>query len=146
MKESSATATMESEVREAVDSYYAALSAVFKGDLKPMEEMWSHGDDVTLMSPMNDLKTGWDEVRGILEQVAHALKDGQVKAANVSVRVIGDVAVALLREQGYNTTKDDRTIQVDLRATNVYRHERGRWKMIHHHVDALPELAKALMG
>jgi len=51
MKESSATATMESEVKEAVDSYYSALSAMFKGNLKPIEDVWSHGDDVTLMSP-----------------------------------------------------------------------------------------------
>jgi len=85
-------------------------------------------------------------VRAILEQVSHALKDGGVKATDVNVHVIGDVAVAFLREKGFNTAKSGQTVNVDLRATNVYRHERGHWKMIHHHVDALPELEKALKG
>ena len=30
------------------------------------------------------------------------------------------------------------------RATNIYRKERGEWKIVHHHADLVPEAAAAL--
>ena len=38
-------------VAEAVAGFYAALNTMFKGDLGPMLEVWSHADDVTYMGP-----------------------------------------------------------------------------------------------
>lgn len=34
------------EIRSAVKKNYSALQAVFAGDLTPMENIWSHADDV----------------------------------------------------------------------------------------------------
>ena len=39
----------ETAVRAASEQFYDALNAIFRGDLTPMEEVWSHADDVTYM-------------------------------------------------------------------------------------------------
>ena len=38
-------------VRQAAEQFYAALNAMFTGDLEPMKEVWSHEDDVTTWFP-----------------------------------------------------------------------------------------------
>ncbi|MGE0093290.1 MAG: hypothetical protein AB7M05_14485 [Alphaproteobacteria bacterium] len=35
------------DVRAAAEQFYIALDALFKGNVAPMAEMWSHKDDVT---------------------------------------------------------------------------------------------------
>jgi ketosteroid isomerase-like protein len=138
----SETMTVEAEVKEAVNSYYAALTALFKGDIRQIDAVWSHADDVVMMSPMGDIKVGWTEARKLFEQVMNALEDGHVEATAVAVTVIGDAAIAAVREVGSNTTKDGKRIDVDIRATNAYRREGNAWKMILHHCDQIPEMAK----
>jgi hypothetical protein len=46
-------------VREAAEQFYFALNAIFKGDLTPMQKVWSHADDVTYMGPGGGFRIGW---------------------------------------------------------------------------------------
>ncbi len=41
----------EDEVRQASERFYAALNSTLDGDSSPMEEIWSHGSDVSAMHP-----------------------------------------------------------------------------------------------
>ena len=38
---------VEQEVREAVAQFYVALNELFASEMKPMNDVWSHADDVT---------------------------------------------------------------------------------------------------
>ena len=54
--------------------FYAALNSVLDGgDTGPMEEIWSHGRDVSAMHPFGGRMVGWDEVGASWEQAAQAL-------------------------------------------------------------------------
>ena len=53
-----------------------------------------------------------------------------------------DVAVVSDYELGENTNAKGEVAQLKLRATNIYRKENGAWKMVGHHTDLLPYLAK----
>jgi len=52
----------EKEVKEAVSQFYVALNKMFKGNIDPMKEVWSHADDVTYMGPTGGMKVGWELV------------------------------------------------------------------------------------
>lgn len=140
---STAPSENEAAVLEAVDDFYAALNALFTGDVEPMKAVWSQADDVTYMGPMGGLEVGWDRVAAIWEEQAALKLGGRVDPADMHVTVGHDIAVIINYERGENTPDaSGETEKVSIRATNTFRKEDGKWKMIGHHTDLLPYLEK----
>ena len=134
----------EDEVRQASEQFYAALNRALNGDPGPMEEIWSHGSDVSAMHPFGGRMLGWEEVRSSWEQAAQAFSGGQVTLDDmVVVALTEDAAYTLGTEHGQGSLGDE-TISIDWRATNAYRREADGWKMVHHHTDFSSEVAQAL--
>ena len=129
-------------VMHAVTQFYAALNMMFTGDLDQMKDVWSHADDVTYMGPTGGFRVGWDQVLKDWEAQAAMKLGGRVEAADVRLTVGQDIAVAHNYEKGENTNAKGEVQKVSIRATNVFRKESGNWKMIGHHTDLLPYLAK----
>jgi ketosteroid isomerase-like protein len=73
---------------------------------------------------------------------AAAKLGGEVQASDLQMTVGQDLAVATCWEKGQNVGADGNVEVVSIRATNVFRKEGGSWKMISHHTDLLPFLAK----
>lgn len=131
----------EPAVRTAIAQFYTALNATFAGELAPMLEVWSHADDVTFMGPGGGLRVGWSQV--LAEWQAHTDQKigGEVQPRDLHVTVGRDLAVTSNFEVGSNMV-DGKPQSVTIRATNIFRLEGGRWKMIGHHTDLLPFLEK----
>jgi ketosteroid isomerase-like protein len=127
-------------VGQATSDFYKGLNALFTGDASPMNQVWSHADDVTYMGPGGGILIGWERVRDIWESQAALKLGGEVLPDEVSVTVGGDLAIVCCREVGNNLDADGRPLQVSIRATNVFRKENGEWKMIGNHTDLLPFL------
>ena len=126
----------EDEVRQASEQFYAALNRTLDGDSSPMEQIWSHGSDVSAMHPFGSRSLGWEEVRAGWEQAAQAFSDGQVALDEmVVVPITEDAAYTLGTEHGQG---------IDWRVTNIYRREADGWKIVHHHTDFSQEVAQAL--
>jgi ketosteroid isomerase-like protein len=130
----------EKAVRNAAAQFYAALNKMFTGDLDQMKEIWAHADDVTYMGPGGGFKVGWDEVLKDWEAQAALKLGGKVEAADMRITVGQDIAVMSGHEKGENTNAKGETQKVSIRATNIFRKEGGKWKMIGHHTDLLPYL------
>jgi len=128
-------------VQAAADKFYEALNALFVGDGAPMLDVWSHQDDITYMGPMGGRCVGWEEVRAMWEEQAALNLGGQIHAEEMLITVSGPLAVTTCYEVGENLM-DGKPVKVSIRATNVFRNEDGTWKMIGHHTDILPFLAK----
>lgn len=122
--------------------FYAAINAMFKGDIGPIEAVWSHADDVTYMGPTGAFDSGWSAVLKDWQGQAAQKLGGKVEPVEVHVIVGQNVAVVNDFEQGENTNAEGKVQQVRLRATNTFRKEGGEWKMVGHHTDVLPYLAK----
>jgi ketosteroid isomerase-like protein len=134
----------EDEVRQASEQFYAALNSTLDGDSSPMEQIWSHGSDVSAMHPFGSRSLGWEEVRAGWEQAAQAFSDGQVALDEmVVVPISGDAAYTLGTEHG-QAKVGDASIGIDWRVTNIYRREADGWKIVHHHTDFSKEVAQAL--
>ena len=102
-----------------------------------MYEVWSHAADVTYMGPMGDYARGWKQVKASWDEQAAMQLGGSVEAIEVVIVAGETLGLVTDIEQGRNTVQGKPQV-VHIRATNVYRQEDGRWKMIHHHADILP--------
>ena len=85
---------------------------------------------------------GWKAVRAMWEEQTALKLGGQVRAEEMLITVSGDLAVINNFEVGENLNVNGQLEKVNIRATNVFRKENGDWKMIGHHTDLLPLLAK----
>jgi ketosteroid isomerase-like protein len=132
----------ERDVEQAVVHFYSSLNALFTGNLAPMEEIWSHADDVTYMGPAGGIQVGWQHVRTAWKSQAELKLGGQVEPHDIHVTVGENLAIVQCNEIGNNTNVDGQNVSVSIRATNVFRKEQGEWKMIGHHTDLIPELDK----
>lgn len=131
----------EQAVLKANDAFYSALNAMFTGDIAPMEAVWSHADDVTYMGPDGKFLVSWSHVSDNWTKQAGLKLGGEIREESVQLKVGTDLATVECREVGENLVNGKAT-PVSLRATNVYRKENGQWRMIGHHTDKLPFLAK----
>ena len=122
--------------------FYAALNRMFVGEIAPMETVWSHADDVTYMGPGGQFEHGWNTALKTWQDQAAMKLGGRVEPAEMQLIVGRDVAVVTDFEVGENTNAAGKVAQVKLRATNTFRKEGGHWKMVGHHTDLLPYLAK----
>jgi ketosteroid isomerase-like protein len=127
-------------VERATAQFYAALNAMFTGDLGPMKEVWSHTSDVSYMGPGGGFQVGWDEVMASWEEQAAKKLGGSVKPMGMRITVGHDLAIVSNYEIGENSNAGGQTAKVSIRATNLFRKENGAWKMIGHHTDLLPYL------
>ena len=132
-----AAADAQEDVRAAVAGFYAALNEMFVGNLAPMDAVWSHAADVTYMGPGGDYRVGWEHVRASWEEQASMKLGGKVEPDEVRIQVGPELAVIHNLERGVNVGAQGRTERVAIRATSIFRKERGSWKMIGHHTDPL---------
>jgi ketosteroid isomerase-like protein len=110
--------------------------------MKSMTTVWSHADDVTYMGPVDRFQTGWDAVRQDWEAQAAMKLGGKLVASEIRVTAGRGLAVVSDIENGENLNVKGELQKVSIRATNIFRKEDGQWKMIGHHVDLLPQMAK----
>jgi ketosteroid isomerase-like protein len=129
-------------VKAANAQFYDALNTMFTGDIGPMKTVWSHAKDITYMGPDGVFLIGWKKINAEWEMQAAKKLGGTVKPADMHVIVGDDIAVVQDVETGKNTNANGKTVKVSIRATNVFRKENGSWKMIAHHTDLLPYMAK----
>ena len=131
----------EKSVPQATAQFYAALNAMFDGNVEPMNAVWSHAEDVTCMGPDGKFIVGWDQVSASWTRQAAMKLAGKVQPESMHVTVGQDLAIVECLEVGENIVKG-KPQTVSLRATNVFRKKDGQWKMIGHHTDLLPFLAQ----
>jgi ketosteroid isomerase-like protein len=129
-------------VEQASDQFYTSLNAMLKGDVEPMKEVWSHADDVTYMGPAGGFQIGWQEIEANWEQQSGKKYGGKIEAEDVHITVGDNLAVVQCYERGNNLDNQGQPVKVSIRATNVFRKENGQWKLIGHHTDIIPILAK----
>jgi ketosteroid isomerase-like protein len=129
-------------VRAAVVEFYSALNGMFNGELGLMKKLWSHKDDVTYMGPGGGFRLGWKQVLADWETQAALKLGGKVEPKDMRITVGRDLAIVSNYEMGQNVMADGKSQEVKIRATNLFRNENGKWKMIGHHTDILPFLQK----
>ena len=133
----------DAAVSAANDQFYAALNAMFTGQLAPMNAIWSHSDDISNQGPFGARMDGWEAVGAQFKKEAAMKLGGRITCKNLIVQTGRDLAYTVCVEQGENMTAAGKPVQVSHRATNIFRLEEGQWRLIHHHTDLSPQLDNA---
>jgi ketosteroid isomerase-like protein len=112
--------------------------ALHNGDAAPRRAIWSRNDPVTVFGAWRSA-SGQEEVNGLFGQLGAGFTDCRsYEHEIVAADVVGDMAYTV----GYEHTQasvDGEARTYTLRATQVYRHENGEWKVVHRHADTMPE-------
>jgi ketosteroid isomerase-like protein len=136
------------EVRNASKQFYAALNKMVNGNSQSLSDIWSHNSEVSTMHPIGGRQVGWKDVGATWDQTAQMVSEGQVKLQDQFIRVVGDMAYEIgVENAGFKVAGQSITDQV--RVTNIYQKEGGRWKIVHHHSDlstAMVEVLKKLQN
>jgi ketosteroid isomerase-like protein len=133
----------EDEVRNASNQFYAALNKMVNGSSQSLSDIWSHSPAVTTMHPIGGRQVGWKDVWATWDQTAQVASEGQVKLQDQFIRVVGDVAYEIgVEKAGFSIAGQKVTDQV--RVTNIYQKEGGKWKIVHHHSDLSPAMVEIL--
>src|SRR5687768_10147395 len=134
---------IKQELHAANDSFYAALNAMFAGNLEPMNAIWSHESNVTNMGPFGNRLTGWEAVGGQFKKEGAMKLGGKVVCKDLHIYAGTDMGYTVCIEEGENMSADGKPVTVKHRATNIFQLKDGKWKLVHHHTDLSPQLEEA---
>ena len=130
----------EQAVRVALDGFYASLNVMFIGDPNPAKAVWSHSEDIAYMGADGGYQVGWKAMYADWEKQANLKIGGKVEISNVVITVGKDIAVTHQLVNSADVEVASVNNDDSLRASSVFRKEDGKWKMIGHHVDVIPDL------
>lgn len=133
----------QESLRAANAQLYEALNLMFKGEIEPINKVWSHSEEITYMGPFGGMHSGWAQVGEEFANVAALKIGGKISSENLEVRILGDVGYTVCVEAGENLDSEGNPVPVHHRATNVFKKENGEWKLVHHHTDISGQLQES---
>ena len=139
-----ASAANENEIRTATVLFYDAYNSALHGDLDPLTAVWSHRADVSNLSAAGGRATGWNEVHDDFQNMVRIYPSGEIAPEDILIVADGDIGYSVCTETGQLRSADGPMVKFNQRATNIFRHEDGKWKLIHHHADITPAGSQAV--
>lgn len=127
------------EFDEVVEQTRRAIGEFARGNPAPMQQRFSHRDDVSIANPYGPPVRGWEHVAAVMEHAASLRRDGEIMGfETVAQYVTPDLAyiVQIERVKAKIGGREDVTPYA-LRATMIYRREDGAWKLVHRHADPI---------
>jgi len=132
--------TPEQALRAANSQLYLAINLVLAGNADMIDNVWSQKPDVTDFGPTADRIVGWKAVEAQFKKEAAMKMGGTLVCEDLTVTVGEDMGFTTCMEVGTNQVIDGKPVNLRFRSTNVFRLEKGEWKLVHHHTDPSPAL------
>jgi ketosteroid isomerase-like protein len=129
--------TPDSEWKALIKKLEIAEEEFVQGRPEAFKSLWSRADDVTLCGGFGGVERGWQKVAGRLDWVSLKYAEGTRTREEVSSFVSSDFAYIVQTEVIHFRIAEQSTQAVqELRATMVFRREKGEWKIVHRHADS----------
>ena len=122
-----------------INRCHAALTEQSQGNPQPLLDLWSRGDDVTVMAAVGVYQVGFEAVSKLLTWASTTQKFEGWSAENL-VKLAGPEFGMSVELEHYALHVDGEDKGMTLRATQVYRREHGEWRIIHRHGDILTDI------
>lgn len=121
---------------ELVEQYHNALQDFVEGNARPMQDTFSHREDITLANPFGDIMHGWESVKKALERAATAYREGTHSFENIVTYTSSELGY-IVEVEKFKAKLAGKTEMSNgaLRVTSIFRKEDGVWKCIHRHAD-----------
>ena len=119
-------------------SLYDAELALHNGDAGPRQALWSRHEPVSVLGAWRNA-FGRPELDELFTALGDSFSDcTSYEFELLSYDVVGDLAYTAGLEHT-STSVDGEPRTYTLRATQVYRHEDGEWKVAHRHGDTVTD-------
>jgi ketosteroid isomerase-like protein len=129
----------QSDFDGAVEAFRQALVTYVKGDPKPVMELLSRSEDVTLANPLGPPRRGPAEVEKAGAEAAAQLSDGSIRGfEEVSRYSTPDLGYVVQIERGQARLAGSGNVTpYSLRVTMIFRREGDTWRIVHRHADPI---------
>ena len=141
--------TAADDVDQLIERYQLALDEFMKGNPGPVQELFSHREDVSLANPYGPPVRGWERVAEVTEHAASLRRDGRATSFEIVAKYVTPVLAYVVQiehlESKVGESKD--VTPYALRATMIFRPEDGAWKVVHRHADPIttPQAAESVI-
>ena len=127
------------DLDDMLEQFKQAGQEFVKGSPKPVQELFSHREDVSLANPFGPPARGWEQVAKAQERGASVFRDGEIyDFESVAKYVTPELACILWIERTNAKVGGAEDITpCDLRVTMALRPEDGIWKVVHRHADPI---------
>jgi len=128
------------DVDNLIEQFNLAQGEFVKGNSKPMNDLFSHREDVTLNKPLSPPAHGWEQVASTMERAASQFRDGEIVGyETIEKHVTPEFAyvVRVERAKAKVGGEEDIFAPIALRVTMIFRPEEGDWKILHRHADPI---------
>ena len=132
--------TAVNDVDELIEQFNLAQGEILKGNVEPMNNLFSHGEDVTLNNPLSPPAHGWERVAATMQRAASQFRDGDIVAIeNQEKHVTPELAcvVRVERAKAKVGGSEDIIAPIALRVTMIFRPEESEWRIVHRHADPI---------
>jgi ketosteroid isomerase-like protein len=126
--------------RAFLPAFEAGITAFINGDPTRWKQNASRRDDVTIMGAWGAYEKGWSEASPRYDWAAARFRES---GATVDIEYItsglsGDLAYTVAIERSLVHLADsEKSAQMALRVTHLFRKEDGAWRLVHRHADPL---------
>ena len=122
----------------AVEAFRHALRTYVTGDPKPVLELFSRREDVTLANPLGPPRRGPAEVDEAGAAAAAQLSDGSIRGfEEVSRYSTPDLGYVVQIERARARLAGADMSPIALRVTMIFRREGDTWRVAHRHADPI---------
>ena len=127
------------DVDQLIEQFNLAQGELLKGNVEPMNDLFSHGEDVTLNNPLSPPAHRWDEVAATMERAASQFRDGQITGFEIIEKHITPEFAYVVRVERAKAKVGggEDVAPIALRVTMIFRPEDGEWKIVHRHADPI---------
>jgi ketosteroid isomerase-like protein len=132
----------DSSFQAFLPQWETAQRRFINGDPALWKERASHEADITIFGAFGGREKGWAEVGPRNDWASSHFKDAGSRQTieYLSVATSGDLAVTVsIERQVAQLVEQSKPTARNLRVTQVFRRERGAWKLLHRHADPLVE-------
>ncbi len=126
-------------LNQTIEKYHNALSEFNKGNARPVQDIFSVEEDVSLANPIGPTVVGRKNVVDTTDRTASALSEGQAIGFERLTKFVSCDFAYMIETEHYRTKvggKQDFD-QINLRVTSIFRMENGGWKLVHRHADPI---------
>ena len=119
--------------------YHAALDVFVRGDPRPLTDLFSTRDDVTLGNPFGPFARGFEQAKQTMARAAANYRDGEATGFDTVAQGIASDLAYTVEVENFRTkvAGGQDLVPIALRCTTIYRLEDGDWKVIHRHADPI---------
>jgi ketosteroid isomerase-like protein len=137
------------DLDQVIEQFDLAQGEFVKGNPKPVQDLLSHREDVTLNNPLSPPAHGWDEVAATIERAASQIRDGEFVSVEITEKHVTPELAYVVRVERTKAKVGGREdiASITLRVTMIFRPEDGEWKVVHRHADPIitPRPAESLI-